>query len=48
MEAVNLIDGRRTVSQIRDVLSGLYTPVREEEIGEYFDALAKIGLVVWK
>jgi hypothetical protein len=48
MEAVNLIDGQRTVAQIRDVLSGRYAPVPISEVGGYFDALARVGLIVWK
>jgi hypothetical protein len=48
MEAVNLIDGKRTVAQIRDVLSGRYIPVPVSEVGAYFDALARVGLIVWK
>jgi hypothetical protein len=48
MEAVNLIDGRRTVSEIRDILGGRYAPVPVAEVGAYFDALATIGLISWR
>jgi hypothetical protein len=44
-EALNLADGRRTVSEIRDAVSGLYTPVPLAAIAEYFDLLAKAGVV---
>ena len=42
-EAFNLVDGRRTVSDIRDALSGLYAPVPLAEVAEYLDFLAKAG-----
>ena len=44
-EALNLADGRRTVSEIRDEVSGLYAPVPAAAISEYFDLLAKAGVV---
>jgi hypothetical protein len=47
-EALNLADGRRTVSEIRDAISGLYTPVPLASIAEYFDLLAKAGVVTLK
>ena len=36
-EALNLADGRRTVSQIRDALTGRYEPVPLSEVATYFD-----------
>jgi hypothetical protein len=39
-EAFNLADGRRSVSDIRDVLTGRYASVPLAEIAEYFDLLA--------
>jgi hypothetical protein len=45
-EAFNLADGRRSVSQIRDVLSGRYSPVPVSEISEYFDLLARAKAVL--
>jgi hypothetical protein len=47
-EALNLVDGRRTVSDIRDVLAGRYQPVPLGEIGEYLGLLARAGVVRWK
>ena len=44
-EAFNLVDGKRTVSQIRDVLSGRYEPVPVTEIAEYLDLLARAKAV---
>lgn len=46
-EAFNLADGRRTVSQIRDLLTGRYAPVPLSEVAEYFDLLARAKAVVW-
>lgn len=47
-EAVNLVDGKRSVSEIRDVLSGRYEPVPTAEIAEYLELLAKAKVVAWK
>ncbi len=44
-EALNLADGTRTVSEIRDTLSGLYSPVALPAIAEYFELLARTGAV---
>jgi aminopeptidase YwaD len=42
-EAFNLVDGRRSVSDIRDILTGRYAPVPVAEIAGYLDLLAKAG-----
>nr|MDQ5871886.1 DUF4910 domain-containing protein [Acidobacteriota bacterium] len=47
-EAFNLVDGRRTVSQIRDLLTGRYAPVPLSEVAQYFDLLARAKAVSWK
>ena len=44
-EALNLVDGRRTVKQIRDDLSAIYGPVPLEEVTEYLDVLRRIGVL---
>ena len=44
-EALNLVDGRRTVGQIRDDLAAIYGPLPLAEVEEYLAALAKIGVV---
>ena len=44
-EALNLADGRRSVSEIRDVLVGRYAPVPLPAIAEYFELLARTGAV---
>jgi len=47
-EALNLVDGRRTVSEIRDVLAGRYRSVPLAEIAGYLDLLARAKTVTWK
>ncbi|HTD53002.1 MAG TPA: DUF4910 domain-containing protein, partial [Thermoanaerobaculia bacterium] len=47
-ESFNLVDGRRTVSEIRDILAGRYAPAPLAEISEYLDLLAKAKAVSWK
>jgi len=44
-EALNLVDGKRTVGQIRDLLAGRYVPVPLAEVAEWFELLAKAGVV---
>lgn len=44
-EALNLVDGRRTVKQIRDALSAIYGPVPIEEVAEYLDVLRQIKVL---
>lgn len=45
-EVLNLVDGRRTVGQIRDDVSALYGPVPLELVAEYLAALESIGVVL--
>jgi hypothetical protein len=47
-EALNLVDGNRSVSDIRDTLSGRYEPVPVSEITEYLNLLATARVVTWK
>ncbi|MCA1582011.1 MAG: DUF4910 domain-containing protein [Acidobacteria bacterium] len=47
-EALNLVDGRRTVSEIRDILSGRYEAVPRKEIAEYLELLARARVLTWK
>lgn len=44
-EALNLVDGRRTVSEIRHWLTAELGPVPVAAVREYLDALASIGVV---
>jgi hypothetical protein len=45
-EALNLVDGRRTVRQVRDELSAIYGPVPLGPVAELLRALARIGVLV--
>lgn len=45
-EALNLVDGHRTLADIRDALSAIYGPVPQDAVAEYMKALESIGLVV--
>ena len=45
-EALNLVDGKRTIHQIRDDLAAIYGPVPLAAVAEYLQALAKIGVLV--
>lgn len=47
-EALNLVDGRRTVQEIRDILTGRYATVPVVEVAEYLDLLARARVVTWK
>jgi hypothetical protein len=47
-ETLNLVDGRRSVQEIRDVLTGRYAPVPVAEVAEYLDLLARARVVSWK
>jgi len=47
-EALNLADGRRSISEIRDILTGRYGPVPLAEVAEYFELLAKGKAVRFK
>jgi hypothetical protein len=44
-EALNLVDGRRTVSEVRDALAAIYGPIPLAMVAEYLDDLAKIGVL---
>jgi hypothetical protein len=47
-EALNLTDGKRSVAEIRDVLTGRYAPLDIAAVAAYFDRLALAGVVTWK
>ena len=44
-EAFNLVDGKRSVSEVRDILAGRYGAAPLPEVAAYFDMLAKAGAV---
>lgn len=47
-ELVNFIDGRRTVSDIRNALSAEYGPVAIATVARYLEDLVRVGVVKWK
>jgi aminopeptidase YwaD len=47
-EALNLVDGRRSIQEIRDVLTGRYAPVPVAEVTEYLDLLARAHVISWR
>jgi len=44
-EALNFVDGRRSVHEIHDLLSGAYGPFPEDMLQEYLSALESIGVI---
>jgi aminopeptidase YwaD len=44
-EALNLVDGKRSVAEIRDALSAIYTPVPLADVEQYLAALASIDVI---
>ena len=44
-EALNLVDGRRSVARIRDDLSAIYGPVWYAEVAEFLETLEKLKLI---
>jgi aminopeptidase YwaD len=47
-EALNLVDGKRSISEICDVLSGRYSTVPLDFVASYFVRLAAAGVLHWK
>jgi Coenzyme PQQ synthesis protein D (PqqD) len=45
-EALNLVNGQRSVQEIRDALSAIYEPVPLEDVKQYLEALASIGVIL--
>jgi hypothetical protein len=46
-ELVNFINGKRTVTEIRNALSAEFTPVETRIVAHYIENLAQAGLVEW-
>lgn len=44
-EALNLVDGRRSVGEIRDVLAATVGRAPVEEVAEYLETLARLGVL---
>jgi hypothetical protein len=47
-ETLNLVDGRRSVSDIRDILTGRYEPVPLREVAEYLALLERAQVIRFK
>jgi aminopeptidase YwaD len=47
-EIVNFIDGKRTVGEIRDVVSAEYGPLPVDVVDDYLNACKDAGLIQWK
>lgn len=47
-EALNFVDGRRTVAEIRNLVSDEFEPIPVEEFTNYFDFLASVGVIKMK
>jgi hypothetical protein len=45
-EALNFVDGRRTAADITDALTAIYGPTSKEDVQQYLDALASIGVIL--
>lgn len=46
-ELVNFINGKRTITEIRNALSAEFAPVETKIVAHYIENLAKAGLVEW-
>ncbi|HEY7513435.1 MAG TPA: DUF4910 domain-containing protein, partial [Vicinamibacteria bacterium] len=47
-ECLNFVDGRRSVAEIRDLITGRYETVPLAEVAEYLDLLVRAGVVSWR
>ena len=47
-ECLNLVDGKRSVAEIRDVLTGRYGSVPVADVAEYLDILSRAKVVSWR
>jgi len=47
-EALNFVDGKRTISEIRDLVSDEFEPIPQDEIVNYFEFLESVGIVKFK
>jgi hypothetical protein len=44
-EALNLVDGKRSVAEIRDFISAEYEPVSVQDVDQYFRFLESVGVI---
>jgi hypothetical protein len=47
-ELSNFVDGRRSISDIRDAVSAEFGPLPLPSVTDYFDRLAKLGEITIK
>ena len=47
-ELVNFVDGKMTVTEIRNALSAEFRPIRQREVKRYLEDLIKVGVMKWK
>jgi len=47
-ELINFIDGKRTISEIRNALSAEFVPFETKIIAHYVEDLVKVGVARWK
>lgn len=47
-EAMNLADGKRSIADIRDIITGRYAPVPQALIAAHFARLEQLGIVSWR
>jgi hypothetical protein len=47
-ELVNFVDGKRTVSEIRNALSAEFGPVSTRVVARYLEDLVRVGVMKWK
>jgi hypothetical protein len=47
-EAMNLADGKRSIAEIRDIITGRYAPVPQALIAAHFERLARVGIISWR
>jgi hypothetical protein len=47
-ELVNFVDGKMTVTEIRNALSAEFRPIRQREVKRYLEDLIKVGVLKWK
>jgi aminopeptidase YwaD len=47
-ELVNFIDGRRSVTDIRDALSAEFRPIETSQVAHYLEDLVKAGVIRWR
>jgi hypothetical protein len=47
-ELVNFIDGKHTISEIRNMLSAEFEPIDEAVVAHYIEDLVGVGVIGWK